>query len=211
MKYYSKILGYAIVFIGLLAFGIYLLFSKNAEAKNLGIHGNIWEIQEVNIITYIKQHIAKQDVEALNKNFAKNAEKQILHPKPATNIIKTIHQTVHYFDPTITLTKDITDQNGKILHTKGTKINPLHHMVFKKTLIFIDGNDTKQVEYASKINGETKIILVKGSPIKLMQKHKNTRFYFDQEGYLTKTFGIATVPSIAKSDGNLIKIEGIVL
>ena len=63
-----------------------------------------------------------------------------------------------------------------------------------------------------------------GSPIELMKKYnpqkgdisdKNNlqylRFYFDQKGYLSKTFGIETVPSLVKKEGRLMRVEAIVL
>ena len=215
MKYYSKIISYCLVFTLLLVFTIYAIFGKNAEAKNLGVHGNVWEIKEENIVNYIKKQLAKQDTQKLSDEFQKSAEKQIIHPKPATNLEKTTAKTVHYFDPSITLTKDIADQKGKILHKKGTKINPLDHMDFTQTLLFIDGSDTKQVNYSKtlhkKLQNNLKIILLKGSPINLMKENQNMRFYFDQNQYLSQTFGIKTVPSLVKAEGNLIKIEGVVL
>jgi len=37
------------------------------------------------------------------------------------------------------------------------------------------------------------------------------RFYFDQENHLTKTFGVKTVPTLVKKEGNLMRVEAIVL
>ena len=44
-----------------------------------------------------------------------------------------------------------------------------------------------------------------------MKKHQTIRFYFDQEGYLSKTFGIETVPTLVKKEGKLMRVEAIVI
>lgn len=260
MRYYSRIIGYNIVLIGILMLGIYFLFGKSnkVEAKDLGVHGRVWNIEEKDIVSYIKSQITDEKAEEIQKDFIRRSKNTINRPKSVNGISKTIKNKVHYYNPEITLTKDITDHNGNILHKKGTKINPLDYQPFTRQLVFIDGDDKSQVEYAvslyKKVGNETagsraklnkdnfasdlKIVLIKGSPIELMKKYnddngnninnkdhplkrdisskKNNnlqyiRFYFDQEGYLSKTFGIETVPSLVKKEGRLMRVETIVL
>ncbi len=167
-------------------------------------------------VSYVKSAITKDGrIEKIQKDFVSNSKKHINRPKKVKGITNTKEKTVHYFNPEITLTKDILDQTGKVLYKKGTKVNPLNFQAFTRQLLFIDGDNPQQVAFAiskhRKIGDNLKIILIKGSPIELMKRNKNVRFYFDQEGYLTKTFGIETVPSLVKKEGNLMKIEGIVL
>jgi conjugal transfer pilus assembly protein TraW len=113
------------------------------------------------------------------------------------------------------LQKDVVDHTGRVMHKKGTRINPLDYQEFTRKLLFIDGDNKEHVNYAliqhKKFGEDLKIVLVDGSPIELMKTHKMVRFYFDQQGYLTKTFGIKTAPSLVQKEGKLIKIEGIVL
>jgi hypothetical protein len=44
-----------------------------------------------------------------------------------------------------------------------------------------------------------------------MKKNQDIRFYFDQKGHLSNTFGIKTVPSLIQKEGRLIRVESIVL
>jgi len=217
MKYYSRIIGYTVVLLGVLVFGIMLLFGGNhkAEAKDLGVHGQVWEIEEKDIVSYIKSQITEEKGEKIQKDFIAKSKKHINRPKPVGGITKTLERKVHYYNPEITLTKDVADQTGKVLYNKGTKVNPLDHQSFTRQLLFINGDDIKQVKFAiskhHQIGDELKIVLINGSPIELMKKHQTIRFYFDQEGYLSKTFGIETVPTLVRKEGKLMRVEAIVV
>ena len=215
MKYYSKIIGYTVFMVGVLVFGIMFLFGNNSNAKDLGTHGRVWAIEEQNIVSYIKSQITEEKAQKIQKDFISKSKQHINRPKPVGGIAKTIETKVHYYNPEITLTKDIVDQTGKVLYSKGTKVNPLDHQPFTRQLLFIDGDDMTHVMFAvskhHQIGDDLKIILTNGSPIELMKKHKYVRFYFDQESHLTKTFGIKTVPTLVKKEGNLMRVEAIVL
>ena len=79
-------------------------------------------------------------------------------------------------------------------------------------MIFIDGDDEEQVDYALK-RAKTdivrhKIILVRGNIIDLMTKFK-LRMYFDQKGILSKHFSLENFPTVISRDGDELKIEEI--
>lgn len=215
MKYYSKIIGYTVFMIAVLVFGIMFLFGNNSNAKDLGTHGRVWAIEEQNIVSYIKSQITEEKAEKIQKDFISKSKEHINRPKPVGGITKTLERKVHYYNPEITLTKDIVDQTGKVLYQKGMKVNPLDHQPFTRQLLFIDGDDMKHVMFAvskhHQIGDDVKIILTNGSPMELMKKFKMVRFYFDQESHLTKTFGIKTVPTLVNKEGNLMRVEAIVL
>lgn len=192
-----------------------VLSASRASSKDLGFHGQVWDIKEENIISYIKEQTSSQRVKEINKKFQKNVKKKVLRPDPVQGISNTVEKKVHFFSPEITLRRDIVDNTGKILHRKGTKVNPLDHQEFSRQLLFINGDDIKQVKYAlskhQQIGEDLKIVLINGSPIELMKDNNMVRFYFDQQGFLVKTFGIKTVPSLVKKEGKLMKIEAVVL
>ena len=116
MKYYSKIIGYTVFMIGVLVFGIMFLFGNNSNAKDLGTHGRVWAIEEQNIVSYIKSQITEEKAEKIQKDFISKSKKHINRPKPVGGITKTLERKVHYYNPEITLTKDIVDQAGNVLY-----------------------------------------------------------------------------------------------
>ena len=194
---------------------ILIFLPHSINAKDLGTHGRVWEIKEQNIVSYIKKMLGKEGIEKFNQDFKEKVRDGVNRPKPVDGITNSTKNKVHYFNPEITLKKDITDHNGKVLHKKGTKINPLDHQEFTRKLLFIDGDIESHVNYALKkhkeIGEDLKIVLINGSPIELMKKNQDIRFYFDQKGHLTTTFGIKTAPSLIQKEGRLIRVESIVL
>src|SRR3546814_19287564 len=74
--------------------------------------------------------------------------------------------------------------------------------VCSSDLVFVDGDDAAQLAWAISryTDLKAKIIFVNGSPIEQMTA-KQRRFYFDQEGRLTGTFGIEHTPAVVSQNG----------
>ena len=125
-------------------------------------------------------------------------------PTSVTGITKAKESKEFFYDPTYVLTHDIRDHNNQLLHPAGTKVNPLEFTPLKEALLFIDGDDDSQVKFALK--QQAKIILVKGSPLKLQRKEK-IWIYFDQGGILTSKLGITQVPALVTQEGLQLKIK----
>ena len=123
--------------------------------------------------------------------------KNIKEPRSVEGIIKTEKPRVFEFDPTIEVTEDLKDQKGKIFARKGDKHNALDYIKYSKVLLFIDGEDEEQIEWAKlKLlkHKKVKIILVKGKPLNLQERLKRP-IYFDQYGIITKRVGVKQVPA----------------
>ena len=122
-----------------------------------------------------------------------------------------------------TVPKDFKDANGTTVAKRGTVIRPLERVILQNGLIFIDGTDQAQINYAvRRANAEhLKIVLTKGSPYELRIKYKNSPFrggksipfYFDQDGSIIKTLhlsyalDILSVPTTLSQRGTKLFIE----
>ena len=186
-----------------------LLISEDSYAKDFGIEGHTYPIIEEDMLKVIAKRLEKIDMEQFNQKLA-DQTKQYVETPPAVRAISKAKQTREFFyDPTYVLQEDIKDHQGIIIHNKGTKINPLISTSLTQDLIFIDGDDNEQVELALKIREEKqnrlKIILIKGSPLKLQRKHK-IWIYFDQAGFITQKLRISEVPALVEQDELKLKI-----
>lgn len=190
--------------------------SRYSHAKDFGVVGHSYEIIEQDIIEYIKAKLVNQDLEALNQEMQEKVKARISRPEPVVGITDARENREEYtFDPTFVLREDIRDHKGQLIHVKGTEINPLSRLPLGKVLIFINGENEKQVEYAfaeyKAQNDKAKIILTSGSPTKLQKAHKDIWIYFDQFGALTKKLGIKAVPAVVKQEGIKLKINEVAL
>ncbi|WP_224790287.1 type-F conjugative transfer system protein TraW [Pseudomonas fluorescens] len=189
------------------------LTSFNLHAEQLGQYGNTWDVQEQDAIDMIKGRLGDMEKKGdLSKYWNNYRDKQLSgleNPKPLDGIEAVVEPQIRMYDPTYTYAETVKDHLGNVLVPVGTKINPLDYISLSKAIIFIDGRDPKQLAYAKKRTEEhprDKVILVAGSFLKL-NREWGRPVYFDQQGILTKKFGIERVPAVITQQGRQLQIE----
>lgn len=190
---------------------INLVFLPTAQGellKDYGVVGTTFEILEEDLLEVIESKLKRIEEEGgLQKHqqkIAKQAQEKIKRPKSVKGIQHTTKARSFTYDPSITVPYDLKDHKGKIFYAKGTKVNPLDYQSLTKPLLFIDGDDQPQVEWATAQQPVAQIILTNGSPFELMEKLERP-VYFDQEGTLTKKLSILQVPAkVTQQDKHLL-------
>lgn len=178
-----------------------LLFNLYSLGKDKGVYGELFEIEEKDLLEHVTSRLKdleeKGELKWIQDGIQKRIMKNIEEPRDIDGIIKTKEARIFEFDPTIEVTENLKDQKGRIFAKKGDKYNALNYITYSKTLLFIDGNDEEQIEWAKlKLlkHKNVKIILVKGKPLKLQERLKRP-IYFDQYGIITKRMGIKQAPA----------------
>ena len=193
-------------------FLLIILTAKIAFCENLGVVGKVYPIAEPDMIDWIKAKAAAmvkngQWQEIQNKAIAR-AKEQINHPTPVAGISDAQVTKVWYYKPMVNLTADLTDGRGHVIAKSGN-YNALRYKPFDVQMLFINGNNLKQVNWAIAKNSEsgirTKIVLTQGSFLNLDKKYK-VWFYYDQNGKYTEKLNIKHVPAIVKQDGEQLRI-----
>lgn len=201
-------------FFGICYIGSLLVLAKEAEAKDLGVHGHVFEIIEQDFLEVINARLKAVDWNKFNQKIKNKTKDYVETPTAIKNITKAVEAKKYFYDPTYVLTQDIYDHTGKLIQTKGTKVNPLEFTSLKEDLIFIDGDEKDQIKFAlaqyKQKQERLKIILVKGSPLNLQRKEK-IWIYFDQGGVLTTKLNINEIPALVEQDGLKLKINTIFL
>lgn len=207
---------------------------NTAQAKDFGVHGTIYPIEEQDPIALIHQKLKEMEkrgeLEQHNKELQKRTKETIERPKPVKGITKAEKNRVFYFDPTYVVKEDIKDHAGQIIYQKGSKVNPLETVSLPYSLLFINGDDEQQKNWAKEqlqkaCNNASdpkdslkscpggnipKIILVKGAPLSLAEEW-SMPVCFDQAGNLTKKLGIKHIPALVTQEKKLLRIEEIYL
>ncbi|NRB10193.1 MAG: conjugal transfer protein TraW [Rickettsiaceae bacterium] len=200
---------------------INLLFINIVNAKDFGKRQTSFPIAEEGFTLMIKRKLQNLDLAREKEKMLQKMNARIARPRIIKQIPIATRSRQYYYDPTYILTKDISLPDGKLLYKKGTKINPLDHIEFKRRLFFIDGDNKEQITWLkselirSKRNIENRIILVIGNPIQLNKELTKEgladKVYFDQNNELVDKFMIQAVPARLEQDGNKLKIEEIKL
>jgi len=183
-----------------------------ALARDFGTHGTIYPIEEQDPIILIQQKLKlmeeRGELEQRNKELQKITKAAVERPKPVEGITRAQESRTFYFDPTYVVEEDLKDHMGRIFYKKGTKINPLETINLAHDLLFFDGDDPEQKEWAvQKLqNKRVRLILVKGAPLSLSEEWK-VPVYFDQGGILVEKFKITHVPALVTQEGLRLRIE----
>jgi len=185
-------------------------------AKDFGVVGPIYDIEEVDLIEWIYHRLkSMQDdgsIEQWQELFTSEVMKKMLKPRPVPGLQRTQIERVFEYDPSFEVMQDVPDNEGSFIFKKGQIINPLDLHPLNTALIIFDGDDVDQKQWAKHRAEEiqSKLILVNGSPAQV-QNDLQLPVFFDQHGYLVNKFGLKQVPAILQQKGSVIEIREIVI
>ena len=188
--------------------------ATGSRAEDLGTVGETYAIAEPHLLSYIEQTLREKEKSGELANLEEQAKSRVVesirNPKPLAGIRPTQPARTFYFDPSIKVEQNITDDKGNIIVPAGTTKNPLEVVSLSKHLLFFDGRDPQQVRDARALidhyGGKVKPILIAGSYLDLM-KAWQLSVYFDQQGVLTRKFGITQVPALVSQEGLRLRID----
>ncbi|MCL6746913.1 type-F conjugative transfer system protein TraW [Kosakonia sp. R1.Fl] len=178
-----------------------LLLSGVVQAKNLGTWGEMYPIAEQDMLTTIQTRLkameASGEMAREQDAFRQRVMENTLRPKPVEGLTLAQKNTTHYIDPSLTISEDLKDQQGRVFARKGQVINPLDTVAFTDTLYFIDADNPQQLAWIKAQKPETltaRVILVNGD-IREATNALDTRIYFDQDGTLSRKFALTAIPA----------------
>ena len=188
--------------------------ATGSRAEDLGTVGETYAIAEPHLLSYIEQTMREKEKSGELANLEEQAKSRVVesirNPKPLAGIRATQTARTFYFDPSIKVEQNITDDKGNIIVPAGTSKNPLEVVSLSKHLLFFDGRNPQQVRDARALidhyGGKVKPILIAGSYLDLM-KAWQLSVYFDQQGVLTGKFGITQVPALVSQEGMRLRID----
>jgi conjugal transfer pilus assembly protein TraW len=190
-----------------------IAFHTPVIAKDFGTHGVIYVIEEQEPIALIQQKLkAMEDsgeLERRNRELQKKTRAAVERPTPVKGVTKATKDRIFYYDPTYVAPNDLYDHQGCLFAKKGMTINPMKTVNLFQKLIFFDGDDDEQLAWVKEQlsvqkqdNEAIRLILTKGTPLKLAEK-LGIPVYFDQSGLLTKKLGIKRVPALVSQEDKL--------
>ncbi len=182
-------------------FVLLLVLPGWSPAHDLGAFGKTYPITEPDFLAEIqdiaKQKMANGEWKRLEVDARERGKRYFERPPAVTGLRTATKGRVRRFDPSISLSENIRDADGRLLFAAGTTVNPADIAPFPGALIYLNGDDKRQVALAEKLvkqKGDAlRVILVDGSPAELMRQWERP-VYFDQAGAGVRRFGLDTVP-----------------
>lgn len=178
-----------------------LPLAAHLSAADHGQMGETFPIIETDLLMTIQAKLKHLEgsggIAALQRQMQDQAVASVRRPKPVEGLSPASRRREWLFDPSIVTEDDLVDAKGNLIAARGTRVNPLDMVSLSQDLVFVDGTDAAQIDWAVKSFGaaKAKIIFVSGSPFDAMKPHQR-RFYFDQGGQLIARFGIRHTPAV---------------
>lgn len=189
---------------------------SGAQARDLGNYGEVFAVVEPDFLAEILARLKAMEADGglaqMEKDMQDRARAYAMRPRTTGDFARAEENRAFDIDLTIRVDRDLADQNGQVFAPAGTIVNPLAWSQFRKTILFIDGDDPEQVDWAVRQGDELNslIVLVKGAPLELMRRH-GRRFWFDQDGVMTGRFRISRLPSRVFRKDPVMRVEEVVL
>lgn len=185
-----------------------------APARDLGALGPTYEITEPHLLADIERRLRDKERSGELQRLVEQARERgiaaVKSPEPVAGLSATAKPRTFYFDPTVTLDRNLVDDKDRLIHAAGTRRNPLDVVSMSKHLLFFDARDARQVrrarEVAARYDGKVKPILTGGSYLELMKAWRTPVFY-DQQGVLVRRLGIRQVPALVSQEGKRLRID----
>ena len=188
--------------------------SMPVSAKDLGVWGEVWPIEEPDLLTQVETALKDLqetgELARMNEEARTRARERLEAPAPVPGIVSATEPRTWLFDPGIVVQEDIVGPGGVLIAAAGTRIEPLAHRPMTLSLLFIDGTRAAEVEWALAQVAPTRIILLSGRPFDLARAHARV-FYFDQGGTLAERFGLKATPARIRQEGLKLRIDELVL
>jgi len=189
--------------------------SSNIFAKNLGVFGRTFEIDEPDLLEQImaklKEQEANGELEKQRQEMVKRAKEYVQRPT-GVSLPRAEKINTHYYNPELVLKDAVRDQNGAILYPPGTTVNPLDYASLTNPMVFFDADDETQKTWVWNLIKDNPLsyitLLTNGAVIDTM-KEWNTRLYFDQRGTYVEKFNIRTLPAVVRQEGRVLRIDEI--
>ena len=185
-----------------------------AAAKDLGVRGAVWRIEEPDLLREIEARLQEMEVSGelarLRREAVETARKQIEAPPRVAGIQPAREHSSRLFDPSVEVKRDAFAPDGALIAARGTRINPLEKHPLTRDLLFIDGTRAVEVDWAIAREKPSVIVLLAGRPLELMRAHGRA-FFFDQGGRLARRFRLRVTPSLINVEGLFLRITEVPL
>lgn len=173
----------------------------------LGVVGTTYPIVEPDMLADLQKQVLR------NKEARKQWVEQIKTYQPADlqALPQATADRTYQVDMTYTLSRNLTDADGKTIYPKGYSFNPLNYINFPGGIVVIDGGAPAQVEWFKQTpyaeNHQVKLLITDGLALELIETLQRPVFYLTED--IASRLQLQAVPSLIFQQGNRMLVREI--
>ncbi len=198
---------FALTFVLLFAF---LTVQVQASGKDLGVHGKLYEIEEEDMLSYVKRKAGEIDMRALRENMEKRLEESYAeYSSVSLDVPSATEERVRYVDPSVAVRNPLYDHTGEIISPAGT-VNPFDYVSLSKSILVLREDQIEMaLEEIGKKRGEPILILTDGN-IQSASSLAGQPVY-KANPFILKRLKIEKIPSLVEQEGRKFRVKEVVL
>lgn len=136
----------------LLAMAVLATASFSLGFKDLGLHGNLYEIKEKNLLDIIREESKKITPERMKEALAESIEEHFTVSSELSSCLVTKDRMMN---PSVVLDWDIDLSEYGVFIPKGTMFNPLREALYPGYILFIDASNKDHIFLAQQLQKQT--------------------------------------------------------
>jgi len=197
-KFVAKLIIYLIV---------YFLSLTNvvAEPKDLGVYGNLYPIEEVDLLAYIYERGKSVSPEEIEKRVRERFSSYL---EVSLGVPEVREKRVRYVDPSITVSSPVYDHEGHVVSPPG-RFNPLTRIQLTKAIVVLKESQLGIIPEI-KNNHKNLLILLTDGNLKRASTTLGQMVYRADRNILER-LGVEKVPSVITQEGERLRVEEIVV
>jgi conjugal transfer pilus assembly protein TraW len=180
-------------------------YASPACAKDFGVVAQVWPITERDIREIVAEQSSQVDWGSVNKQVVESG-KTFLNRLPRRNLAQATQLETKYIDPSIVLNSDVkvpvktaSGYEWQIAYKAGERVNTLAKIRPATAMLYFDGRDPEQVEFAkdlaSDIHYRVVPIEASGEDFPGVLKSFNRPVFFASQVQLTR-FAVDKLPAL---------------
>lgn len=174
-----------------------------AKPKDLGVYGNLYPIEEVDLLAYIQERSKRINQEELNKKMREDFEHSL---EVSLNVSEAKEVRTRYVDPSITVTSPVYDHKGHAVAPPGN-VNPLEKIQLTNTIVALKESQIGIIPGLKKSHKNLLVLLTDGNLPKAAEKIG--QMVYKADSHILERLGIKKVPSLITQEGVMLKVEEI--
>lgn len=183
-------------------FLLYFLSLTNvlAEPKDLGVYGNLYPIEEVDLLAYIHERGKSVNPEEVERRIREGFNRFL---EVSLGVPEVKEKRVRFVDPSITVSSPVYDHEGHIITPPG-KLNPLEKIQLTKTIVVLKESQLGIVSRLKKSHKNLLILLTDGN-LKRASTIVGQMVYRADKSILDR-LGVERVPSVVTQEGERLRV-----
>lgn len=177
-----------------------------ANAHYLGVQGQLFPIEEVDMRQLLAESLSQVDTKKIEEELTTSAETffERLPASPVPSADKTVSR---WIDPSIEITSEVRvpvkdpvtgEWAWKMMHPAGTKVNPLEHVQPRDRMLFFNAASLAEVEFVKAVILRRKLDIIPvatGGNIKPLFEEIKRPVFFANEAHMAR-FHVKATPSL---------------